>query len=250
MLPTQPRFWLGTHKAIWLTQTDVGLFISRRTLAIRSKRRPLPVSIGPWVLDSGGFTELNLNGRWSITTKQYAQEVRRYADEIGSLEWVAPMDWMCEPGVRLRTGKTTDEHLALTVRNFLELQDELGSLVAPVVQGWDRDDYMRSVELFDSAGVDLASFPVVGVGSVCRRGATEDIVQIITDLHAIGIRCHGFGVKGAAFRRLYGVMESADSMAWSMSARYRPALPECTHRNCANCIAYALAWRKRLLEDE
>jgi hypothetical protein len=36
-------------------------------------------------------------------------------------------------------------------------------------------------------------------------------------------------------------------MAWSYRARRSPALPGCTgHRNCANCLRYALAWRARL----
>jgi hypothetical protein len=37
-------------------------------------------------------------------------------------------------------------------------------------------------------------------------------------------------------------------MAWSYAARRAPALPGCTgHRNCANCLAYATAWRARIL---
>ncbi len=37
-------------------------------------------------------------------------------------------------------------------------------------------------------------------------------------------------------------------MAWSIDARHRPPLPGCTrHRNCANCLRYALRWRSHVL---
>ncbi len=44
------------------------------------------------------------------------------------------------------------------------------------------------------------------------------------------------------------MLESADSMAWSYDARRAPALAGCTHRNCANCLEYALRWRRRVNE--
>ncbi|MFC4611496.1 hypothetical protein ACFO9E_27445 [Streptomyces maoxianensis] len=46
-------------------------------------------------LDSGGFTELQNFGRWTITPAQYVSEVRRIRDEVGLLDWAAPMDWNC-----------------------------------------------------------------------------------------------------------------------------------------------------------
>ncbi|HYU84194.1 MAG TPA: hypothetical protein VEK80_05265, partial [Kribbellaceae bacterium] len=47
----------------------------------------------------------------------------------------------------------------------------------------------------------------------------------------------------------YGdLLTSADSMAWSIDARRKPHLPGCTgHKNCANCLRYALRWRGRVL---
>jgi hypothetical protein len=36
-------------------------------------------------------------------------------------------------------------------------------------------------------------------------------------------------------------------MAWSYSARRNPPLPGHTHLNCANCIDYALDWRRDAL---
>src|SRR4051812_4445749 len=86
-------FYLGTHHLSWLEQTDVPLFISRRTLAAR---KALPRARGHWAIDSGGFTELSMHGRWTIDARDYAELVRRARDEAGGLQWAAIQDWMCE----------------------------------------------------------------------------------------------------------------------------------------------------------
>lgn len=88
--------YLGTHRPNWLAKLSVPLFVSRRTLA---KLRRLPRARGRWALDSGGFSELQLYGRWETTPEQYVDEVRRFIREIGGLDWAAIQDWMCEPQV-------------------------------------------------------------------------------------------------------------------------------------------------------
>jgi hypothetical protein len=47
---------------------------------------------GRWVLDSGGFTELQRHGAWTVPLGTCVDAVRRYATEIGGLEWAAPQD--------------------------------------------------------------------------------------------------------------------------------------------------------------
>jgi len=59
------RFYLGTHAAGWLAHLNVPLFVSHRRLK-RLKR--LPVSVTPWALDSGGYTELRLHGGWQLAS--------------------------------------------------------------------------------------------------------------------------------------------------------------------------------------
>jgi hypothetical protein len=234
------RFYLGTHRPHWLGQVDVPLFVSHRTLG---PRRSLPVATCDWALDSGGFSELSIYGEWRTTEAQYIAAVRRYAEEIGRLEWVAPMDWMVEPHIREMTGLTTREHQWLTVMNFARLREALGPLVVPVVQGWEEDDYARHVEMYDAAGVDLGDERLVGVGSVCRRPDARRILRPLGHL-----RIHGFGVKGSTLEAVSDVLTSADSMAWSYQARRNEPLPGCTHRHCNGCQRYALRWRTRLLQ--
>ena len=240
-------FLLGTHEVSWLGRTDVPLFISHRRLA---RQRRWPRAIGPWAEDSGGFSELSLFGAWVTTARDYAASVTRHAVEIGGMLWAAIQDWMCEPFMLDRTGLSLAEHQARTVNSYLELR-ELAPAVpwAPVIQGWRRADYHDHVRQYAAAGVDLGAAPVVGVGSICRRQATDEAAEILGSLAALGLRLHAFGLKTLGLRKIGGDVASADSMAWSLNARKNPPLPECSHRSCANCLRYALRWRDQVLAE-
>lgn len=92
-------FWLGTHCPNWLEDErfrDVPLFISMRTLMTRTS---LPRACGRWAADGGGFTEIQLHGKWTFTPANHVDYVRKFRDQIGGLAWAAPQDWMCEPAV-------------------------------------------------------------------------------------------------------------------------------------------------------
>jgi hypothetical protein len=235
-------FYLGTHMPNWLETAHVPLFVSRRRLA---DRRTLPTTAAPWALDSGGFTELSLYGRWETQPLEYVRDVRRFEAEIGLLEWAAPQDWMCEPFMLTKTGLSVEEHQRRTVDNFLHLRQLLGPLVVPVLQGWDRDDYLRCCEMYVRADVDLADEPLVGLGSVCRRQNTAEAGRIVRSLAPL--RLHYFGAKMTGLESFSDALASADSMAWSYAARREAPLPGCSHKSCANCFRYAMRWRTRLM---
>jgi hypothetical protein len=207
------------------------------------------------VLDSGGFSELSLYGGWTVSPRDYVAEVRRYADEVGRMEWAAPQDWMCEPAMLAKTGLSVADHQRLTVENLLELRSLAPDLpIIPVLQGWRLADYLRCVDLYAAAGVDLPSEPIVGVGSVCRRQSTTEIEDIVLSLTRLGVNCHGFGVKTKGFRGYAHLLTSADSLAWSTNARMNPPLSECSHGkegtgSCASCPRWALRWRERALRS-
>ena len=240
-------FSLGAHQPHWLWREPFPLFVSHRQLARRP--RSLRPAACRWALDSGGFTEITLHGRWVTSAEAYAEAVTRYAARIGGLDFAAPMDWMCEPFMLERTGLSISEHQQRTVANYFELlQVAPGLPFIPVLQGWRLADYLACAHLYQSAGVDLAALPRVGLGSVCRRQSTAEIAVIVSALASRGLRLHGFGVKTAGLH-LYGhLLTSADSMAWSYAARRSPALQGCScHKNCANCITYATRWRCSVL---
>lgn len=240
-------FYLGAHHPHWLARAGVPLFVSHRRLR---GYKTLPRAIEHWALDSGGFSELTIEGKWVTTPREYVTAVRRYDNEIGHLAWAAPQDWMCEPVMLAKTGLTVADHQSRTVRNFLELQQLWGddSPFMPVLQGWTLDHYLRCLDLYATAGVDLEAFPMVGVGSVCRRQATGEIGLIFeTILKHQDLLLHGFGVKLRGLQEYGHLLNSADSMAWSYDARMSPPLPGCTaHKSCSNCLKYAMLWREKV----
>lgn len=247
------RFYLGTHRPSWLAQLDVPLFVSHRTLR---NRKTHPRARTRWALDSGGFTELSTYGEWRTTPHDYVAAVRRYRDEIGNLAWASPQDWMCEPVMLTKTGLTVAEHQRRTLENYLQLRTIAPDLpFVPVLQGWKPSDYLRHVDSYAAAGIDLTAEALVGVGTVCRRQDTGHGRHIMTTLNSHGITTHGFGVKIGGLRRYGQAMASADSMAWSYRARSaaleRQAaglpLPLCGKQACNNCAHFALAWRLKAL---
>lgn len=256
-------FYLGVPEPAWLARTKVPLFVSQRRL---STRKTLPVSAGRWALDSGGFSELTLHGKWVTTPEQYVDDMRRYREQIGNLDWAAPQDWMCEPQMLARTGLTVHEHQVRTVENYLKLR-ELGPElpIIPVLQGWAEGDYLDHVGMYYEAGVPLAELDLVGIGSICRRQNTIRIASLLYTLangptygtsgrrHELfaqtGLKLHGFGVKRAGLLMSADYLRTADSMAWSLQARFEAPLPGHQHQACANCLGYALEWRADLLDE-
>jgi hypothetical protein len=208
--------------------------------------RDLPRASAPWALDSGGFTEIATYGGWRTDPVTYADEVERFAAEVGRLAWVAPQDWMCEPAMLARTGLTVRDHQERTVGNFRLLRQLLGALVIPVLQGYTLDEYLACWDEYAEQGVNLEDEPVVGLGSVCRRQNMAEAGRIVQRLAGDGLRLHAFGVKLTGLESFGDLLTSSDSMAWSRHARNRRPLPGCRHRNCANCLRYALRWRNQI----
>lgn len=255
------RFYLGTHHPSWLSWMDVPLCVSFRWLGGRTPSG-LPRAVAPWMLDSGGFTQVGKYGReaWGWEDREerrriarrYVRWVRTLSWEVGNLQWAAPQDWMCEEDALAKTGLTVAEHQRRTVVNFLELLELDGGgpgfLIKPTLQGGeDADDYRRCRDLYDRHGIDLTQWDTVGLGSVCRRAATRPIVRLVRELAGDGIRLHGFGVKSDALAHVGDVLASADSMAWSEGGKYEPGCAP-GHKTEANCPRYALAWHGRVLD--
>lgn len=239
-------FYLGIHQPQWLEETDVPTFVSRRRFALRCRRR-LPKARGPWALDSGAFSEIAEFGEWRLSALQYAHEARRLQSEVGNMQWAAIQDWMCEPFMLAKTGLSVEQHQERTVWSLITLRSLAPDVPwAPVLQGWAPADYLRHRDLYEAHGVPLEREKIVGVGSVCRRGHTEEIQTLASEL--VGLQLHGFGVKTRAVETAARYFTSTDSMAWSFRARHAPPLPGCDHPRCGNCLRFALQWRERLLQ--
>lgn len=277
------ELYLGTHMINWLWDPrfeaafrDVVFFVSRVRLAPRVS--PFPRALHRYCIDSGGFSELQQHGRWRSTPAEYVAEIRRFLAELGKdlCVWVAPQDWMCEEivirggagqrgqvfhGTReardLKPGDAEQDltaavriHQQKTVENLLELRRLAPEIpFIPVLQGNDLADYVHCAQLYADAGIVLAAEPVVGLGSVCRRQATDEIKEIAEHFHGQGLRLHGFGVKTLGLASYADALVSADSMAWSEDGRRSAPLPGHTHKNCANCPDWAIRWHRRIVQQ-
>jgi hypothetical protein len=185
-------------------------------------------------------------GGWQTTPAQYVSEARRYADEVGGLEWAAIQDWMCEPQIRAKTRASVRDHQNRTIRSYLDLRAMAPDIPwIPVLQGWKSVDYLRHIDLYAAAGVGLSDLPRVGLGSICRRQGDTEIAELVRVLEPL--RLHGFGVKASGLRLVGRGFVSCDSMAWSYAARRRGKQAECDHATCSNCFRFALAWREEIL---
>ena len=220
-----------------------------------------------WALDSGAFTELKDHGLWRMDAVEYAELVNRYDYYIGRLEWVSPQDWMCEPivihggrskaGLFVGTKLNVETHQYKTVENFLQLQELCSVKVIPVLQGYTIDEYFRCIRIYEKFGVDLTEYDTVGLGSVCRRQADDEIAELIDEIYQTGINMHAFGVKEGGLIKSIDKLVSADSLTWSLNAKYKfttakgtccGRLKKCGNpiKNCANCYHAAMDWADKL----
>ncbi|MFE6185563.1 hypothetical protein ACFQ6U_14160 [Streptomyces sp. NPDC056465] len=244
--------YLGTNAPSWLERPEFGddcipLCIAHHRL---DGRKSLPRAVTPWMLDSGGFMQLSQYGEWTFSPYTYAAAARRYYDEIGMMDVCAIQDWMCEDEILSMTGLTVHDHQIKTVASYLNLMTLDADLPwMPVIQGFTLDEYLRCIDLYAQAGVDLTLEPVVGIGSVCRRQNTSEATRIIETLWSMGLRLHGFGYKVTGLRDVSHLLYSSDSMAWSLNAVNREPMPGCTHKSCSSCPKYARAWRNQMLNS-
>lgn len=211
-------FYVGLHHPHQAHRFDRA-FISIN--AIRNRKSAFPAN--HWVMDSGAFTELSAHGRFRHSVAEYADAARRWIGN-GQLDAIVSQDWMCEPFILAKTGLTVRDHQRLTIQRYDELVAELadtGVHVMPVLQGFQPHEYVEHIEQY---GARLTEGLWVGVGSVCKRqGDPAAIVAVLETIKAArpDLLLHGFGVKLTALKHpaVRELLATADSMAWSFSAR-------------------------------
>lgn len=208
-------FYVGMHHPAdsWPFKS---VMISVNALA----KRKGPFRVNDWIMDSGAFTEISTHGKWRAEPEVYANQVKRWATN-GNLIAAATQDYMCEPFILEKTGLSIADHQRLTVERFLALRSICGSIIMPVLQGYDPMDYVRHTQMY---GANLPIGTWCGVGSVCKRNSEPQTVEAV--LMAIkskrpDLKLHGFGLKITALENpnVRALLHSSDSMAWSYAAR-------------------------------
>jgi hypothetical protein len=173
-------------------------------------------------LDSAGFVAASRYRGFAWTVDQYLDLGAAYP-----WRWFASMDLCVEPEIA-RNRDLVMDRISGTVdlnRACIRGARERGILdrLMPVLQGWMPEDYVRCLERMP----DLSGFPIVGVGSMCRRHlhGPQGILQVIEtldrELRGTSIRLHLFGLKGvgAAELRQHPRVATVDSQAYGTKAR-------------------------------
>lgn len=187
----------------------------------RLRTRKSAFSVKEWIMDSGAFRELLDHGGYRFPVQEYADQIRRWKDN-GELLAAVAQDYMCEPIMLAKTGLTVADHQRLTIERYdALLHCDTGVYIMPVLQGYEADEYVQHIRQY---GERLKQGAWVGVGSVCKRNA--DPRAILAVLIAIkterpDLLLHGFGLKTIALANgiVRALLHTADSMAWSFSAR-------------------------------
>jgi hypothetical protein len=218
-------FYVGNHHLADARRFK-RVFVSINVIRGRKK----PIGDAETVIDCAGFTELLDHGEYRHAPEVYAAELFRiYQAGVCNFKAAVSQDYMCEAVMLARTGKTIAEHQRLTIERYDALVAELRRLfggeipfhVMPVLQGYAPADYVRHIAMY---GDRLTPGMWVGVGSVCKRNGSPSSVLAV--LRAIkgerpDILLHGFGLKITALSvyAIRKILHSADSMAWSWTAR-------------------------------
>lgn len=191
-------------------------------ISVHRLKKRKSFTVNNWIMDSGAFSTINMCGGYPDPVENYAAEIRKWKDN-GNLLAAVTQDYMCEPFMVEKTGLSIAEHQRLTVERYDTLMqcDVGGVYIMPVLQGQTVDEYLSHI---DQYGERLKYGAWVGVGSVCKRNRNRQSIETL--LLAIkekrpDLRLHGFGLKITALRSglTRSLLYSADSMAWSFSAR-------------------------------
>lgn len=232
------------------------MFSTNRLLKRKSKINNLNKE---WILDSGGYTQLLLNGKYTFTIDDYIKIIT-----LQEPDYYVSMDWMCEPWMMEKTGKNIKHHLRKTIENHTKIKEiyDGNSKLMGVIQGYRKEDYLKCID-------DLKAYGLIerymGIGTLCRRQATEEAMEIISLIKSnlpSWVKLHGFGIKTLAFKKkqVLDMLYSADSHSWSFEGRRlcrrivnEDGDCECDGekcfskaKNCANCGRYMKHWTLKI----
>src|ERR1700761_2735340 len=106
------EFFVGLHQP-----SDAKHFSASFVSVNRIRNRKSPFIVGRWIMDSGAFTEISTHGEYRHSVDEYAEQIVRWKGN-GELLAAVSQDYMCEPFILDKTGKTIPEHQRLTIERY------------------------------------------------------------------------------------------------------------------------------------
>lgn len=256
------KFYIGVNQYQQLSWVEKH-FIYSYQLARRRKHPWMVPDRLNWIMDSGSFSELKMNGKYTFTPQEYFNTIEHWQPDI-----FVNMDYMCEPNQLEKTGMTVDQHQLLSLENQIQLKELLEDSwmnghveLMGVIQGWTPLDYEDHIQLLKDHDMIM---PYMGIGSVCRRGDTNQILKVIKTVskQLPNTKLHGFGVKTDILSNPlpHMVLDSVDSQAWCMAGNYgenAEYMKKCLHHewkrcpknteDCRNCGRFMNTWLEKNL---
>lgn len=176
------------------------------------RRKYLPKSGIRW-LDSGGFTLLNLYGKYPFSIIAFMNLVA-----FLNPHYYASMDYPCEPDISRQLDLMSNaERIKATVANAIamtEWESHVRGKLVPVIQGYTLDEYRQCIDLYHKLGT-IREY--MAVGSMCRRISNAELHNLIPGItdharQASVKRLHFFGLKlSESLRDLSEFIWSRDS---------------------------------------
>lgn len=238
------NFYVGTDDLMRCGQLEY--FMISATRLGRDKNPQFNHDDKTWMLDSGAFSQIANHGEFTMSVEQYAKLIKRYENH-GNLTCAVAQDYMCEPVILEKTGKSVRQHQKLSTRRYFHLLKELRKIgskakLMPVLQGWEPEDYLEHLDMYNkvwahrrrkagyayyfNSNWSVPEIPeYIGLGTMCKRNGNPGEIEGILDLvlpKLIDYKVHLFGVKKTACKvaNIRDRIHSADSMAYDFHLRY------------------------------
>lgn len=207
----------GTDKKLPHTEN---IFISAASLWSRKKeefRHPKLPAHQKFMLDCGGFSFFD-----KFELEEYPFDSKQLAHLARDIrpDYVATIDYPCEPELLEQKGWTVEDNIQRTVENAEKcLSQSIPGDWLPVIQGFRPEQYKHCIDLMEEKDVIR---PYMAVGSVCARSSVKDMSEVIRTVHGYlkkkgyEVDLHFFGLSINALKRSgnYSRIYSTDSTAW------------------------------------
>ena len=255
-IPEDFTFWYGTasgsqrkalRKLIHTGALPGEVMISQ----ITEKNEPLDGVGGGHFIDCGGYSFMRNHDtlEYPNTVEDYCRWVKDRENQISQYAW---RDIPGEPQLRERHGTTIEEHQELTTQMHIQCKnwhEDLAIDAQPVavIQGWDPEDYLSHLDDLQDHG--LADTGYLGIGSVCNRGDTQQIRDLITTIRSEvpdGTLLHAFGIKTDVLQYPGAVeaLDSSDSLANSTDRMFKARKHGISHTWRNELMGYMEMWWK------
>jgi hypothetical protein len=177
-------------------------------------------------VDCGGYHHMmNGAGEYGDSDEAYLRYLLKHRPHLYALR-----DYPCEPDLLSELGRTVADQQRRTTDHHIALYEQvrghsLADNAVSVLQGWTPQQYLSHLDDLRDHGLVTDR---LAIGSVCRRGADQDIAEVIMRVREAvpdRVGLHAFGVKGSVlrFEEVADALDSVDSAAYDWSESRVPS---------------------------